>query len=92
MSDQDALFFGAGPPTRDRKPVPGEFQWVIRKPDTTILRCELRDNGQFGVEVQVLRDGEFLFGRRFEDRAGALEESDRLRDDYLARGDTLFTD
>jgi hypothetical protein len=47
------------------------------------LACELRDDGDLGVEVQVYRDREFLYGRRFQTRALALEEADARKAQYL---------
>jgi hypothetical protein len=40
---------------------------------------ELRDYGASGVEVQVYREREFLYGRRWATRALALEEADEQR-------------
>ena len=35
-------------------------------------------HGEYGVEVQLLRDGELLYGRRYDLRAFAVAESDAL--------------
>ena len=43
--------------------------------------CELRDHGGFGVEAQIVRDGQFVIGRRFDTRAQAAEWA------HLVRGD-----
>jgi hypothetical protein len=37
----------------------GEPLWTVEK-DSRRLACELRDDGEAGVEVQVSRDGELL--------------------------------
>ena len=37
---------------------PGEHLWAIRK-DGQQLDCELRDHGQWGVEVQIYGSGNF---------------------------------
>jgi hypothetical protein len=48
------------PPPPPRK---GEPLWTIQKAGRR-LACELRDDGTAGVEVQMSRDGEFLYGPR----------------------------
>jgi hypothetical protein len=47
------------------KPRPGELLWTLRKGGKT-APCELRYNGEYGVEAQFFRDGEFFSGRRFD--------------------------
>ena len=74
------------PPPQPRK---GEPLWAIQKAGRT-LACELRDDGDAGVEVQVSRDGEFLYGRRWATRALALEEADELQARYLREGGVLI--
>jgi hypothetical protein len=54
------------------------------------LACELRDDGETGVEVQISRDGAFLFGRRHTPRALELEETDERKAQYLREGGTLI--
>jgi hypothetical protein len=61
-----------GPTPRQRQP--GEHLWAIRK-DGQQVECELRDHGEWGVEVQVYREREFLYGRRWPTRALALAEA-----------------
>jgi hypothetical protein len=56
-------------------PRTGEPLWTIQK-NGRQLACELRDDGEFGVEVQFYRERELLFGRRWATRALALEEAD----------------
>jgi hypothetical protein len=55
------------------------------------LTCALRDDGEFGVEVQVYRDGELLYGRRWATRALALEEADARKAQYLGEGGVLLS-
>ena len=74
-------------PPRERKP--GEHLWAIRK-DGQQLDCELRDHGPWGVEVQVYREREFLYGRRWPTRALALEEADDQKAAYLRKGGVLI--
>ena len=73
-------------------PMTAERMWTIRKSDGAIFVCELCDHGSIGVEVQKLRNGQFLFGRRWPDRAAALVEVDSLKSDYLANGGVLLDD
>ena len=42
-----------------RQPQPGELLWEFhRERDHTFIRCELRDRGEWGVEVQIF-EGDF---------------------------------
>jgi hypothetical protein len=75
------------PAPRQRQP--GEHLWAIRK-DGRQLDGELRDHGQWGVEVQIYRDCEFLYGRRWASRALALEEADDQKAAYLRKGGVLI--
>jgi hypothetical protein len=52
-------------------------------------RASLRDDGDLGVELQVSRDGEFLYGRRWPSRALALAEADERKAQYLGEGGIL---
>jgi hypothetical protein len=73
------------PPERQ----PGEHLWTIRKYGRQ-LDCELRDHGQWGVEVQVYREREFLYGRRWPSRALAPVEADAQKTSYLSKGGVLI--
>jgi hypothetical protein len=75
--------------TTPRQPQPREHLWTVQK-DGRRLACELRDDGDFGVEIQVSRDGEFLYGRRGATRALALEEADERKARYLRGGGVLL--
>jgi hypothetical protein len=87
MSDQP--FYAPNRTTALRQPRVGEQLWAIRK-DGRQLACELRDDGEAGVEVQMFRDGEFLFGRRWATRALALEEADERKAQYLREGGVML--
>jgi hypothetical protein len=63
MSDQP--FYAPNRKIPPPQPRIGEPLWTIQK-DGRLLACELRDDGEAGVEVQMSRDGEFLYGRQFE--------------------------
>jgi hypothetical protein len=69
---------------------PGQLCWSIRKPDGTTLTCELHDQGQRGVELQLLRDGQFLFGRRLHDRSAAVVKADDLKTEHIRDGGELI--
>jgi hypothetical protein len=59
---------------------PGEPLWTLERSGRKVA-CELRDHGESaGVEVQLLRNGEFYAGRRFETRAVALQHADHVRE------------
>ena len=89
--NQDALRYDATP-RQQLKPTSGELQWSIRKRDLTVISCELRNNGSAGVEVQLLRDGEWFYGRRYPTRESALVEVDDLKAEQLGRGGILLPD
>jgi hypothetical protein len=88
MSDQP-FYAPNRKPAPPRQPQPGEHLWAIRK-DGQQLDCELPDHGERGVEVQVYREREFLYGRRWPTRALALEEADDQRAAYLRKGGVLI--
>ena len=50
------------------------------------VRCELRSHGEYGWEVQLLRDGQFYAGRRFTLREDAVGHADELRRDLETNG------
>ena len=64
-----------------RKPRAGEHLWAIQK-DVRQLACELRDDGEAGVELQVYRERE----RRLAIHALALEKADEWKAQYLREG------
>ena len=62
MTD-DSLLWTHKPAPRCR-PRPGEPLWSVQKGDVT-WSAELRYHGEYGVEAQILRNGELRIGRRF---------------------------
>jgi hypothetical protein len=62
MAD-DSLLWKHQPAPRCRSR-PGELLWSIRKANVT-WSAELRFHGEYGVEAQILRNGELTIGRRF---------------------------
>jgi hypothetical protein len=87
MSDQP--FYAPGHTPAPPQPRTGERLWTVQKAGRQ-LACELRDDGEFGVEVQVYQDGELLYGRRWASRALALEEADEQKARYLGEGGVLL--
>ena len=59
----DSLLWTHKPAPRCRTR-PGEPLWSIRKGEVT-WSAELRYHGEYGVEAQILRNGELALGRRF---------------------------
>ena len=76
-------------PSSDQTTV-GQLCWSIRKPDGTTLTCELHDQGQRGVELRLLRDGQLLFGRRLHDRSAAVVKADDLKTEQIREGGELI--
>ena len=65
MSDQP--FYAPNRKIAPRQPRAGEPLWAIRKHGRQ-LACELRDDGETGVEVQIYRERELLASRGREVR------------------------
>jgi hypothetical protein len=63
---------------------PGEPFWILTKGNHR-MDCELRTSVA-GVEVQLIRDGEWFYGCRFAERADALAHADKHRRHLLGRG------
>jgi hypothetical protein len=81
-------FYAPNRKVAPRQPRAGEHLWTVKK-NGRQLACELRDDGAGGVELQVSRDGELLYGRRWATRALALEEADERKAQYLREGGVL---
>ncbi|HEY1909871.1 MAG TPA: hypothetical protein VGG73_03030 [Vicinamibacterales bacterium] len=65
-------------------PKPGEHFWTLTKSDSRI-DCELRTSIA-GVEVQLIKDGEWFYGCRFAERADAVAHAEKHRRHMLGRG------
>jgi hypothetical protein len=79
------MTFGIGtsvPPTRARV---GERLWTLAK-DGVIVTAELLDQSSAGVELRMLKNGEWLSGRRFAERANAVAHADNHRQQLVAKG------
>jgi hypothetical protein len=86
VSDQP--FYAPNRTNAPRQPRVGEALWAIEK-DGRQLACELRDDGEAGVEAQVYRERELLYGRLWANRAVALAEADERKAQYLREGGVL---
>ena len=79
MDDASDPFYRPGYIPPARKPRPAEPVWTLRRGDHTIT-CELRSHGEYGWEVQTLKDGEFNRSRRFETHAQAMQWAELERE------------
>lgn len=84
MSTNPALLWNA-PPIPARKPRPAEPLWSMCK-DGHQIDAELRGHGEYGWELQLLRDGGFYAGRRFDLRAQAVAHGNEIRSDLERDG------
>jgi hypothetical protein len=85
MADDLPFYSPRLKPRPQRQATAGELVWSLRKNGRT-LRCELRDHGPDGCEAQLLRDGEFYAGRRFDRREMALHYVHRRRSELERDG------
>jgi hypothetical protein len=88
MSEQPSSY-APGRRITPRQRQAGEHLWSIQK-DSLQLDCELRDHGEWGVEVQIYRERAFLDGRHHATRALALEDADERKLRYLREGGVLI--
>jgi hypothetical protein len=68
-SDQGPLLWTATPPA-PRQPTPAQHVWSLWK-DGARTDCELRIQGEWGVMVDLLRDGFSYFAQRVPTYASA---------------------
>lgn len=71
-------------PLLTRKARPADPLWTMCKDGHEI--AELCGHGEYGWELQLLRDGEFSAGRRFDLRAQAVAHGEEIRQDLIVRG------
>ncbi len=64
-------------------PRPAEPLWEFRK-DHVTYACELRYHGEWGVEAQLLHDGDLRISRMWQTRALAVEWAKAERRDIEA--------
>jgi hypothetical protein len=79
MSDEPFYSPNLRPRLPAREPKPREPLWRVELPTHT-WTCELIDQGEWGIEAHILRNGELVYGQRFETRelATAWAEDERM--------------
>jgi hypothetical protein len=83
----DSFFSPNRKPPLPRVARPGEPLWEFRQ-DHIAWSCELRYHGEFGVEAQILRNGELLHARTFRLRATAVRWANDEREDLEKGAET----
>ena len=74
-----AEWYSPGYSPSPRRERPAEPLWALERNGRTVA-CALRDHGEpGGAEVQLLRNGDFYAGRRFDTRVQALRHTDHVR-------------
>jgi len=86
MENEEPFYSPNRKPRPARVAQPGEPVWRIRKADGRQLDCELRTHGEWGVEVQLFRELDFLYGRRWPTREEAQAHARELREHFIAEG------
>jgi hypothetical protein len=61
----------------------------VRKPDGHTITCEFMSHGEWGWELVVYRDDQWLFGQRFQMFALSEAEGTALKEKYLRTGSVL---
>jgi hypothetical protein len=74
--------FKPAAPKRARQ---GEPLWTLAKDGVTVT-AELLDQSTAGVELRMLRNGEWQSGRRFRERASAIAHAENHRRQLLSKG------
>jgi hypothetical protein len=80
----EELLSGYRPPPL-KPPRTGEPVWTLTK-DGVTLTAELLDQSSGGVELRMLKDGDWHSGRRFAERDNALAHAESHRRQLLAKG------
>jgi hypothetical protein len=80
----DHLLHGYKP--QPRQPLrQGEPLWTLTKDDVRVA-AELMDQSSAGVELRMLRNGEWQSGRRFTERINAVAHAEQNRLGLVAKG------
>jgi hypothetical protein len=72
-------------PPPPREPTPGTVLWTLHK-GTDTQSAELQHSEEFGVELQLLRNGALFYARRHQSGALAVEEATAYRLELEADG------
>jgi hypothetical protein len=84
--DQSELLWSATPRPRTAPTAkPREHLWTLTK-DGGRWTAELLGHGEYGWELQALRDGEFRYGRRHHLREAAIAEGAHWRHELEVKG------
>jgi hypothetical protein len=67
-----------------RQPKPRKAVWTLEK-DGHTYRCELLFHEQGGIEAQIMKDGELMYGRRFEQGWQPLHWAE-LETEFIEKG------
>jgi len=83
----DSPFYAPNRATAPRQPTPGERLFEFLRGHDRFL-CELRDHGAYRIEAQFWQNEEFVYSRRFETRALAVQWAEEERKAIAAEGTT----
>jgi len=72
-------------PLPPRSPAPERVLWTLTK-GTDAESAQRQESDEFGVELQLLRNGELLYARRHESDTLAVEEAAASRRELEADG------
>src|SRR2546427_716963 len=81
---EDKLWFEPLIPPAPTRPRVGETLWEVRQ-DYHTWSARLLYHGEWGVEAQIFRDGEFVIGWRFTAKAEAVAWADEQRTGLAGR-------
>jgi hypothetical protein len=59
----------------------------VRSPDHHTWLALLRYHGEWGVEAQIYRDGNFVIGWRFNTKAEAIAWAEKERENLVEKGE-----
>lgn len=68
-----------------RQPRPAEHLWMLRKAGQ-LTEAQLRGHGEYGWELQLLRQGDLYARRRFDLRTQAVAFGEEIRRQMKAEG------
>jgi hypothetical protein len=81
-----AEWYSPGYAPSPRRERPAEPLWTLER-NSRQVTCQLCDHGEpAGAEVQLLKNGEFYAGRRFDTRDQALRHADHVRENLERDG------
>jgi hypothetical protein len=72
-------------PQPPRQPTPERLLWTLHK-GTETQSAYLQDSEEFGVELQLLQNGELVYARRHESELLAVEDATAYRQELETDG------